>query len=115
MIVYRYLGARELKEILAGHNETIGKTFSRKFFRRSNSHKYKDGVRYLHFFQNKDDIEKIKFEHSDASIQFYICEFDIPKKLLKKGTGRYDNKRGYEHFVEKTKEYILPAKDLDCS
>lgn len=115
MKVYRYLGARELGEILAGNNETIGKTFSRELFRRSNSHRYKNGVRYLHFFQKREDIEKIKFEHRNTSTQFYVCVFDIPKKLMKKGIGRYDNQRGYEHFVEKAKEYILPAKDLDCS
>ena len=65
--------------------------------------------------QKREDIEKIKFEHRNTSTQFYVCVFDIPKKLMKKGTGRYDNQRGYEHFVEKAKEYILPAKDLDCS
>ncbi len=115
MKVYRYLGARELGEILSGSNENIGKTFSRKMFRRSNSHRYQEGIRYLHFFQNRRDIEKIRFEHTNASTQFYVCEFNIPKKLMRKGVGRYDNQRGYEHFVEKAKEYILPAKDLDCS
>ncbi len=115
MKVYRYLGARELGEILAGNTNTIGKTFSRKFFRHSNSHRYKDGVRYLHFFQNKKDIEKIKLEHHDACGKFYVCMFDIPKKLMKKGIGRYANQRGYEHFIEKAKEYILPAKDLNCT
>lgn len=115
MKVYRYLGARELREILTGNTKTIGKTFSREFFRHSNSHRYKDGVRYLHFFQNKKDIEKIKFIHHKASGQFYVCMFDIPKKLMKKGVGKYYNQRGYEPFVEKAKEYILPANDLDCS
>lgn len=114
MKVYRYLGARELEEILAGNTDTIGKTFSKKAFRLSNSHRYKEGVRYLHFFQNIKDIEKIKFEHQNARGKFYVCTFDIPKKLMKKGVGRYTNQRGYDFFVEKAKEYILPANDLDC-
>ena len=100
---------------MAGNNENIGKTFSRNFFRRSNSHKYQEGVKYLHFFQNRKDIEKIRYEHGTRAIQFYVCEFDIPKKLMKKGIGRYSDHRGYEQTVEKAKEYILPAKELDCS
>lgn len=115
MKVYRYLGARELGEILKGDNSNIGKPFSRNFFRRSNSHRYKQGIRYLHFFQNKKDISRIKIEHRDINIDFYICEFDIPKKMMKKGVGRYDCSRGYEQFVEKAREYILPAQDFDCS
>ena len=115
MIVYRYLGARELGEILRGNVAEIGKPFSRKLFRRANSHKYQEGIKYLHFFQNREDIEKIKFEHQSAPTDFYICEFDIPKKKLKKGVGRYTNHRGYEQYVERAREYIIPSQEFDCS
>lgn len=114
MKVYRYLGARELGEILAGNNNEIGSFFSRKVFRWSNSHRYKKDVKYLHFFQKKEDIEKIKMLRQKIDADFYVCEFDIPKKMMKKGIGRYNNARGYEHYVEKAVEYIVPSQEFDC-
>lgn len=114
MKVYRYVSQDELNLMLKEDNQNLGNFFRRKFFNRPNDHKYKKGEKYLHFFENLDDLFLIQVEYKNVPQNFYICEFDIPSNLLLKGHGYYLNPHGYDDHPIKVKEYILPSKKFSC-
>ena len=55
-------------------------------------------------------VKHFQIEHQNIPVDFYICEFDIPEKLLIKGFGFYESTSGYEYYKVKIKEFILPTK-----
>lgn len=111
MKVYRYLSEDELNAIKSGQLDKIGNEFNREFFKKTNTHKYKAGVKYLHFFKSKKDVKYIKEYYRNYKGKFYTCEFDIPVKVLKKGIGfaKYTTGTGYDIYNVKKLEFIVPV------
>ena len=49
MKVYRYLTEEELDDIQSDNVENIGSEYNNVDYKRVNTHKYRDGIKYLHF------------------------------------------------------------------
>lgn len=127
MKVYRYLSKTELNNILNGNIDKLGNEFSHSKIARMNTHKYKKGEKYLHFFKDKESITNIRKLHKNSNADFYICTFEIPKLTLFFGAGKgfyapcgYDLDFNYEtefaiktkHFNPKwLKDYVLDNKN----
>ena len=109
MKVYRYLSQTELDNILSGNISEIGQEYSNEKYKKINTHKYKENVKYLHFFKHKEDISKIKNAKFLPPNKYYICEFDIPILILLKGMGQghYDG-QGYSEPTKSVREYKIP-------
>ena len=107
MKVYRYLDEEELNNILSGNIDKIGKEYSRHAKGEVNTHKYKEGEKYLHFFKDKKGCEEISIVMGKGK-NYYVCEFNIPFRhlLFRSGKGYYVS-HGYDSDYETFKEYIL--------
>ena len=114
MKVYRYLSEDELRAILSGNTQNIGSYYNNKDFKEVNTHKYKDGVRYLHFFKDTRFIHQISYLHQNDKRKYFICQFDIPLKYLifNIGIGRYET-RGYENYCQSVIEFKMDAKNFN--
>lgn len=114
MKVYRYLSETELKEIINGNIQNIGCCYEREKYKKVNTHRYKSGVKYLHFFKNKNLIYQIRYIHRYDKQNYYICEFDIPIKYLifNAGIGKYAS-CGYDNDNETAIEFIVEAEKLN--
>ena len=102
MKVYRFLSKKELNIILQGKTKQLGNFFYGRDL--SNSNKYKEGVKYIHFFRKKSSIEYIKQVRTaeaktgnHQNVEYYVCEFDIPitKLIFNTGIGTYNELSGY--------------------
>lgn len=111
MKVYRYLSQKELDLILANDTSSIGCEYSKdEEYSRVNNHKYKTGVKYLHFFRHKKDCGRVTFISDHEDIDFYVAEFNIPFTTLirYRGYGRY-NKQTYSDDLVDVVEFALPV------
>lgn len=114
MKVYRYLSQVELDYILEGNIELIGTEYDNDIFKDINSHRYKKGVKYLHFYKNKKDIRHIqRMNKATTRLDYYICEFDIPLLVIMQGWG-YGKYNSYRRSVpfEQVVEFKMPATKL---
>lgn len=110
MKVYRYLSQNELDSIISNNTSSIGGEYTQnEEYRRINNHRYKSGIKYLHFFKHKNDCQRVGFISDGKDVDFYIAEFNIPTIILIRyiGYGKYDN-RGYGD-IEKVLEFAIPA------
>ncbi len=107
MRVFRYLCEEELKAILNGEMENVGKL---QINNRSNTHHYKKGVKYLHFFKNLEDLHKIRDIKRYTEKNFYVGMFDIPLTtlIMSRGKGYYPAS-GYDLDHETIREYAVSA------
>lgn len=114
MRVYRYLSKTELDAILEGRIEDIGQFYTRHNHQEINTHHYKDNVRYLHFFKNKDNIKYIKRVDFLPFDDYYIGEFNIPALQLIQSVGfGYYAESGYKYGdVSKVMEFALPVDKM---
>lgn len=114
MKVYRYLSETELKAILSGNTQNIGAYYKRENFKKINTHRYKEGVRYLHFFKDTKLIHQISFLHKRDNQDYYIAEFDIPIKYLffHRGIGKYKSS-GYNVPNYTKVEYAIDVKNFN--
>lgn len=105
MKVYRFVHKLELAKMLDADYSNLGSECYN--FDLSNSHKYHEGKKYLHFFYNKqacqhiiDDVlfDKLTIDDNNVVKDYYICTFNIPIKhlLLRTRTGTY---KSLEHFA----------------
>ena len=113
MKLYRYLSKEELENLLAGKIEQIGHFYEAKNYKRVNTHKYKKGIKYLHFYFDEKEISRIKDADFHKSANYYICEFEIPFYVIFPhiGVGRYDGV-GYEVPLDSVFEVALPAQKM---
>lgn len=114
MKIYRYLTEKELKSFQCGDLSEIGNFYDRFEYKRVNTHRYKKGVRYLHFYSRKEDIRHAKTLHkNDLSNDYYTCEFDIPalKAHLYHGQGIYDGS-GYKIDKDVVSEFAIPVQAI---
>ncbi len=110
MRVYRYMCEAELKAFLEGDMEKLGST---KVNNASNTHKYKQGVKYLHFFKNVEDLRSIRGIKASLKDNYYIGLFDIPISILAMGMGKgYYNGRGYDIDHVAVREYAIPVEKI---
>ena len=79
----------------------------------SNSHKYLEGERYLHFFKNKKDVDYARDLYRNKNGKYYVCEFDLsPLTLLKHvGWGLYEVP-GYDCDGVKVTEFAIPSTEI---
>ena len=114
MKLVRYLSENELMAFKNGDISNIGCEYvDRKSFKRVNSHKYKKGVKYLHFFFNMKNIKLVRLANFLKQDNYYICEFDIPLLVILPyiGKGRYEDS-GYKYDSAEVYEVALPAKKM---
>ena len=116
MKVYRYLSEKELNLIRQGSVDSLGSLFNKQDYKRQNNQRYKSGVKYIHFYKNKESMEHIRREHLKevkAGKKFYFCSFNVPGVVLIKyrGRGHYDG-HGYDTMgAIDSVEYAIP---VDC-
>lgn len=117
MKVYRYLSESELNLIRSG-GENLGNTFDRKNYKRQNNHRYRKGVKYIHFYKQLESMEHIRREYikdQNQGMRYYFCSFNVPATILAlhRGKGHYDG-RGYDEVGAITSvEYAIPADKFD--
>ena len=112
MVVYRYLSQRELDAFLRGDLDSVGAEYYESEKSVSNTHAYKEGVRYLHFFQSLKDlryIEKVRTQNKEH----FIAQFNIPIMTLIHYAGKgYYPPRGYDCDYEIIREYAIPVDSI---
>ena len=110
MRVYRYLCEEELQSILDGSMNKVGTT---KINNASNTHHYKPGVKYLHFFKNLEDLHDIRMIKKYNKNNFYVGLFDIPLPTLLMNMGKgYYEAHGYDMDRVTIREYAIPADKI---
>ena len=116
MKVYRYLRKQELDAILKNNISDIGQEYINDNYKEINSHHYRKNVKYLHFFKNIEDIEKLKKEDFVQPDEYYICEFNIPLYILLPGIGSgYYIGHGFDLPNDTALEFKIPAHKLKSS
>ena len=109
-IVYRFLTKQELNDWLNNKNN-ISKSYKNDNMAQSNNHKYIEGVKYVHFFDNLTDAPFV-FNIMDQNTNI-LCKFELPTLVLSKheGTGSY-----YNQNMDKTTvtEYAIPVNLVDA-
>ena len=108
MRVYRYLSEQELNTILHGDVSSLGHEFHKDRKNYLNSHHYKKGVKYMHFFKEFENMQEIKQVYQNVKGKFYYCTFDIPRLVLffAAGKGFYAPK-GYDYDFSVMTEYAI--------
>lgn len=108
--VYRFVSERERAAIEAGDLSGIGTTWEKNGNR--STHKYKKGVRYVHFLDSKKDAIDVYNELKRT--KRYLCTYSIPSSILKKYAGKgYYPPHGYEISFTEIKEYAIPAEEYN--
>lgn len=113
MKMYRYLTEEELNNILNNEIDKIGYEYIANNFTIINSHKYKEGEKYLHFYKNKTDIKHAQRLHRKDPNDYYICEFTIPTltAIKYRGYGLYEDS-GWDNDTSKVIEYCIPSTQI---
>ena len=108
-LVYRFISEREKKAFDSKDLSQIG-TFWYDL-NGGSTHNYKKGKRYIHLFDKKKDAMTLHLEVGGS--KQYFCTYSIPKKILKKYTGKgFYMVRGYENYST-IKEYAIPSDEFD--
>ena len=102
MFVYRVCDKKEIDTILKEKSlDNIGSICT--IDKKKNTHDYKEGVKYLHFYHDYGDVF-----YSDSKDRNYICTYDIPIEILKprEGVGYYLDRELFRTW-EKVPEYAV--------
>jgi len=127
MRVYRYLTESELNNMLAKNYDKLGRCFinTRKIKDRlANTFRYKGGEKYLHFFKDKESMERIKRIRMDQNkangitLTYYYCEFEINPIVLFFAAGKgfyneYDENGNRTAKISEVREYAVKAKHFN--
>lgn len=109
--VYRYVTETEL-EYMKYQPYRLGAYFPNE---NSNTFRYNENTRYLHFFKNKKSIAHVKALYKGKiDEKFYICTFNIPfsKLIFHGGLGFYGS---YNECWKSAIEFAIPAREFDSS
>ncbi len=111
MIVYRVCNIDEIDLLNGGNFLDIGKEYSRDIMKDTNTHMYKDRVKYLHFFERIESIMYLRRVNG-----FYLCYYDIPEDLLDKykGEGYYVKLDTMDRLVN-VSEFAIPTSYLSMN
>lgn len=115
MKVYRFLLEDELNKIINNETSRLGSVYNAKKPKNLyNTFRYKQGVKYLHFFKNKKDCVLAKRIHINNPQKAYICTFDIPAffLLIHSGTGYYPP-HGYDLDHESVREFAIESSTFN--
>lgn len=110
--VYRFLSQKEFDCWLAGDKSGISSPCHLNELPSGNMHKYKEGVKYVHFFENILDAPTIlQIMDMDSD---HLCKFKIDIEVLEnyQGYGKYIDMDG--EFALLT-EYAIPLDEVDPS
>lgn len=112
MKVYRYLSQTELNNILSGKIEELGKEYEKPGRERKNTHKYKENVKYMHFFKSKSSMLMTSYLYSKMPGNYFFCTFDIPIRVLALHGGKgFYPASGYDNITV-LNEYAVPANQV---
>lgn len=112
MVVYRYLSKRELDAFIEGDMDSVGAEYYESKKSIGNTHDYKEGVKYLHFFQSLKDLKHIA-KVRDNSKEHFVAQFDIPLLTLLSHTGKgYYPASGFDVDYEVVREYAIPVDNI---
>lgn len=108
--VYRYVSARELSLLQNNDTNSLGAVFNGE--KLSNTHKYDEETKYMHFFDSPDQPTMVL--SSISHTKEFLCEFEIEKSVLTshKGKGFYPP-RGYDEPYTEVIEYAIPADEYN--
>lgn len=108
--VYRFVSQRELELLQENNVESLGVKYPNK--KLSNTHKYLEDERYIHFFESSDQPPRVI--HSLSNTKQFLCEFEIEKNILSqyKGTGFYPP-QGYDEDCTRVTEYAIPVSQYN--
>ena len=115
MLVYRIMNEKEYELLITGKKECLGGCFYGLTL--PNNHRYRKGVKYLHFFKNKTAIKRYLLSTSFTENQnYYVGTFNIPfRKLFTHcAFGKY-MPSGYDVDYEIETEFALPVKKFETS
>jgi len=113
MKLYRYLSEEELNYIKANEIDKIGSIYNDPEYKRVSTHKYKQDVKYIHFYFSEKEISRIRSLGFQGRNVCYVCEFEIPFYVIFPyiGIGKYDG-HGYKTYLDTVYEVALPAKKM---
>lgn len=113
MKLYRYLTEEELENIKANELDKIGFIYDDKKYKKVNTHRYKSGIKYLHFYFDKKEISRIDSLGFKGDSECYVCEFEIPFYVIFPyiGIGKYDG-HGYKYLTDMIYEVALPSNKM---
>ncbi len=112
MEVYRYLHQTELNNILSGQTAELGKEYDKPGKERKNTHKYKEGIRYTHFFKSKSSMLMTSYLYKNLDGNFFFCTFDIPITVLALHGGKgFYPASGYDNLTTLS-EYAVPSDKI---
>lgn len=108
--VYRYVGADELALLKSNNSDCLGNIFNGE--KLSNTHKYTEETKYIHFFDSNNLPQRVIASLPHASE--FLCEFEIEKSVLTsyKGKGYYPP-QGYDVPYTEVVEYAIPASEYN--
>ncbi|MCM1052906.1 MAG: hypothetical protein NC483_02895 [Ruminococcus sp.] len=106
MLVYRTCRREEVEYILKNSNFNIVSSYSHNYY--GNTHRYQDGVSYMHFFSDISSIFYMKTNRGRC-----ICIYDIPTDILEKykGIGIYTDYICFRH-EEHVREYAIDIGEM---
>lgn len=128
MKLYRFVHKDELEMMKNEDLENLGRKIGNVNL--ANTHHYKQGKRYLHFFYNKEGCQNIidnvmfkRLEITKTGIvkNYYICTFEIPLKHLIFNTGRgfygslTELDHGYDQVLQTRFEAAIPSDVFEKS
>jgi len=103
MIVYRLCKEDEYSAIFKNSDfSNLGNSFKPWVL---NTHKYIEGIKYMHFFAAKDSLFYLSLNQGK-----YVCIYDIPDDILVMGDG-FGYYMDYINFrnMDKVREFALPS------
>ena len=110
-IVYRFVTEQEKVALENNDISKLGGLWHN--LKAGNTHRYKKGVKYMHFFDKKEDAITIYREFGKA--KQYFCTYSIPNKILRKYVGKgFYIPIGYDDYTT-IKEYAIPSAEFDTS
>lgn len=106
MLVYRVCSSEEIIKLFNdGNFSNIGNYFNEN---KLNTHNYNSDKKYLHFFQN---IENVIYVETKGR---FLCTYDIPNEILEKykGFGNYLDSFNFSSLVS-ILEYAIEVDEMD--
>ena len=108
-LVYRIVSKREKEAIANNDLSQLGLEWHN--LDSGNTHKYKKGLKYIHFIDKKSDV--LALYHELGKNKEYFCTYSIPIKILQKHTGKgFYITKGYEQY-RTVKEYAIPSEEFN--
>lgn len=115
MLVYRVMKEKRFNEMMNGDTQNLGNYFSRE--KNRNRHKYKEDVKYLHFFKRKGAYENyFRSIGYKPEGKYMLVTFNIPfRKLILHSAKGFYFPIGYDCDYIVEREYALPVDNFNLN